>query len=60
VRGILFCPENAKKEARIMLNAKLEVVSVGTPDITKLTDSERRIFFETLYARVLELAKKKE
>ena len=43
-----------------MLNAKLEVVSVGTPDITKLTDSERRIFFETLYARVLELAKEKK
>ena len=35
-----------------MLNAKLEVVSVGTPDITKLPESEQRIFFETLYARV--------
>ena len=43
-----------------MLNAKLEFVSVGTPDITKLSDSEQRTFFETLLARVLELAKNKE
>ncbi len=41
-----------------MLNTKLDVVVVGTPDITKLSDSEQRTFFETLYARVLELAKK--
>ncbi len=43
-----------------MLNTKLEVVVVGTPDITNLSDSEQRTFFETLYARVLESAKKKE
>ena len=43
-----------------MLSTELEVVVVGTPDIAQLTDSEQRTFFETLYARVLELAKKKE
>ena len=43
-----------------MLNTELEVVVVGAPDITQLIDSEQRTFFETLYARVLELAKKKE
>lgn len=43
-----------------MLNTKLEVVTVGTPDITTLTESEQRTFFETLYARVLELTKKKD
>ena len=41
-----------------MLNTKLGVVIVGTPDITKLLTSEQRTFFETLFARVLELAKK--
>ncbi len=41
-----------------MLNTKLEVVVIGTPDITKLSDSEQRTFFETLYTRVLESAKK--
>ena len=43
-----------------MLKTELEVVTIGTPDIMKLPESEQRIFFETLYARVLELAKKKE
>ncbi len=43
-----------------MLNTKLEVVVVGTPDITKLSDSEQRTFFETLYVRVLESTKKKD
>lgn len=43
-----------------MLKTEFEIVTVGTPDITALTDSERRLFFETLYARVLELAKEKK
>ncbi len=41
-----------------MLNTKLDVVVVRQPDITKLSDGEQRIFFETLFARVLEFAKK--
>lgn len=42
-----------------MLKAELEIEVVGEPDITALTDSERRLFFETLFMRVLELAKEK-
>ena len=43
-----------------MLNTKLEVVVVGTPDINALSDSEQRTFFETLFNRVLESAKKRD
>ena len=43
-----------------MLNAELEVISVGTSDVSNLPDSEQRLFFETLYQRVLELAKDKK
>ena len=42
-----------------MLKTELEVVTVGTPDITALSDDERRVFFETIMARVLELAKER-
>ena len=41
-----------------MLKTELEVVAIGEPNIAALQESERRLFFETLYARVLELAKK--
>lgn len=43
-----------------MLKTELKVVTIGTPDIAALQESERRLFFETLYARVLELAKEKK
>ncbi|MCX4367862.1 MAG: hypothetical protein OSJ67_07755 [Clostridia bacterium] len=43
-----------------MLKTELEVIAIGEPNITALTDSERRLFFGTLYARVLELAKEKK
>ncbi len=43
-----------------MLKTELEVVTVGTPDITALSDDERRVFFETIFERVLELAKEKK
>ena len=42
-----------------MLKTELEVVTVGTPDITALSDDERRVFFEAIMARVLELAKER-
>ena len=29
-----------------MLKTKLEVVAVGTPDVTALSENEQRIFFE--------------
>jgi len=40
-----------------VLKTELEVVTIGKPDIMTLSESERRMFFETLFARVLELAK---
>ena len=43
-----------------VLKTELEVVTVGTPDITALSDDERRVFFETIMARVLELAKERK
>ena len=38
-----------------MLKTELEIVTVGTA----LSDDERRVFFETIMARVLELAKER-
>jgi hypothetical protein len=43
-----------------MRKAKIDVIAVGTPDISKLSASEQQVFFETLYARILELANKKK
>ena len=40
-----------------MLKTELEVVKIGEPDIATLPEGEQCAFFETLYARVLELAK---
>ena len=42
-----------------MLKTKLEVVAVGAPDVMALSENEQRIFFETITARVLELAKER-
>ena len=42
-----------------MLKTKLEVVTVGAPDVAALSETEQRIFFETIAARVLELAKER-
>ena len=42
-----------------MLKTKLEVVTVGAPDVTALSENEQWIFFETIAARVLELAKER-
>ena len=42
-----------------MLKTELEVVTVGAPDVTALSENEQRIFFETMAARVLELAKER-
>ena len=48
------------KEVQKMLKTELEVVTIGEPNIAALQENERRLFFETLYARVLELAKEKK
>ena len=42
-----------------MLKTKFEVVTVGAPDVAALSENEQRIFFETIEARVLELAKER-
>ena len=42
-----------------MLKTELEVVTVGALDVTALSENEQRIFFETIAARVLELAKER-
>lgn len=58
--GYFFCPSKNKREEVIkMLKTKLEVVPVGAPDVTALSENEQRIFFETIAARVLELAKER-
>ena len=42
-----------------MLKTELEVVTVGAPDVAALSENEQRIFFETIAARGLELAKER-
>ena len=42
-----------------VLKTELEVDTVGAPDVTALSENEQRIFFETMAARVLELAKER-
>ena len=49
--------KNKRKGGGKMLKTELEIVTVGTPDIAILSENEQRIFFETIFARVLELAK---
>lgn len=48
------------KEVINVLKTELEIVTVGTPDITALSDDEKCVFFETIMARVLELAKERK
>ena len=48
---------NAKGGEKSVLKTELEVVKIGKSDIATLPEGEQRAFFETLYARVLELAK---
>ena len=60
IEGVFFCLSKIKyKEVISVLKTELEVVTVGTPDITALSDDERRVFFEAIMARVLELAKER-
>ena len=57
MRGIFVQLKNKRKGGGKMLKTELEIVTVGTPDIAMLSENEQRIFFETIFARVLELAK---
>ncbi len=39
-----------------MLKTELKVETIGTPNIQALSESERRTFFETLFASILKLS----
>jgi len=34
------------------------IITYGTPSIAELTEEEQRVFYQTIYDRLLELAKK--
>ena len=59
MRGIFLPLKNKQKGGGKMLKPELEIVTVGTPDIAMLSENEQRIFFETIFAKVLELAKER-
>ena len=60
MRGIFLPLKNKQKGGGKMLKTELEIVTVGTPDIAMLSENEQRIFFETIFTRVLELAKERK
>ncbi len=37
---------------------KMEIIFYGEPNVAELTEEEQKIFFQTIYERLLELAKK--
>ena len=58
--GYFSASQKIKYEEVInVLKTELEVVTVGAPDVAALSENEQRIFFETIAARVLELAKER-
>lgn len=59
MRGIFLPLKNKVRGGDKRAETELEIVTVGTPDITALSNDERRVFFETIMARVLELAKER-
>lgn len=36
----------------------MEIVTYDTPSIDELTEEEQKVFYQTIYERLLELAKK--
>ena len=36
----------------------MEIVTYGSPSIDELTEEEQKVFYQTIYERLLELAKK--
>ena len=43
-----------------MLQTNLNVISIGEPNFSVLTDNEKRSFFETLFSRIVEIHKGKQ
>lgn len=60
LRGIFLPLKNKRKGGGKMLKTELEIVTIGMPDIAALSENEQRIFFETIFERVLELAKERK
>ena len=60
IEGYFLPLKTHRKGGVKMLKTELEIVTVGTPDIAMLSENEQRIFFETIFERVLELAKEKK
>lgn len=58
--GYFFTAQNKRKGGGKMLKTELEIVTIETPDIAALSENEQRIFFETIFTRVLELAKERK
>lgn len=58
--GYFFAAQKKRQGGGKMLKTELEIVTVGTPDIATLSENEQRIFFETIFTRVLELAKERK
>ena len=34
----------------------MEIITYGTPSIAELTEEEKKVFYQTIYERLLELA----
>ena len=43
-----------------MLQTNLNVMAIGEPNFSVLTDGEKRSFFETLFSRIVEIHKEKQ
>ena len=41
-----------------MLKHKLKVETRGSPDLTKLSKNEQKLFVETMFSRIMDLYKK--
>ena len=57
---LLFYEKHLKKEVNTMKKQpKLELVTIGSPSISVLSEAEQKHFYMTLLAQILKLYKKK-
>ena len=58
---LLFYENHLKKEVNIMKKQpKLELVTIGSPSISALSETEQKHFYMTLLAQILKLYKEKK
>ena len=58
---LLFYEKYLKKEVNIMKKQpKLELVTIGSPSISALSETEQKHFYMTLLAQILKLYKEKK